>query len=309
MRRILAVGCLMHSMLWTATGCGSGAGVSFGGGPAGLGGKDESAEGSGTRPAEGNAVASESAEGGASGAASSPAEESADRPAWINGSWLTCSWGGVTTTQVEIHCVLEPSRADVEWRVVTGDGATIGPLEAGAFVLEAAAVPDAVVLISSSSGPGSAVYQVAKVLPGFDAGAGLAECLRAAGAPRSCLEQAGVPAVEAAPAEVQTIGSPTIVDGVIYYRGIEGASCTDVCAGHGGARSETVSVVGSGGTSQLCVGVSSAWGYTLVYDQYPAAAGLGCHIDPDGEAKRVLEPATDYDAKAPGVSRICACAS
>lgn len=309
MRRFLAVGYLMHSVLWTATGCGSGAGVSFGGGRTGLGGKDASADGKGTGSGDGNAVASEPAEGGASGATSSPTEDSADRPAWINGSWLTCGWGGVTTTQVEIYCALDPSRVDVEWRVVTGDGVTIGPLEAGVFVLEAAAVPDAVVLISSPGGSDSAVYPMAEVLPGFDGSVALAECLRGAGEPRSCLEQAGVTPVEAAPAEVQTIGSPTVVDGVSYYRGIEGASCTDICAGHGGPRSETVSVVGSGGTSQLCVGVSSAWGYTLVYDQYPAAAGLGCHIDPGGEAKRVVEPATDYDAKAPGVSRICACAS
>jgi hypothetical protein len=309
MRRFLAVGFLLHAVLWAVTGCGSGAGASFGGGRKGPGEKDASAEGQGTEAGDGRAAGSGSADGRASGAASSGAEEPADRPGWINGSWLTCSWGGVTATQVEVRCALDPSGADVEWRVVTADGVTSGPFEAGVFVLDAAALPDAIVLISSPATFGEALQPMAAILPGLDESSALAECLRAAGEPRACLEQAGVTSVEAAPAEGVTIGSPTIVDGVSYYLGIEGASCTDVCAGHGGPRSETRSVVGSGGTSQLCVGVSAAWGHTLVYDHYPAAAGLGCHIDPGGEAKRVVEPATDYDSKAPGVSRICACAS
>lgn len=253
-------------------------------------------------------------------------DESSDEPAWVNGSYLTCSWqSAVTPTDASIACSVKSpnggelfAKADATWQAALQDGTVLVQTSTPAgdslrtdLVLSANMLPS--VIISVVSGPSRLANPIVEILPGFDDPADLASCLNGSSTLTLCLQTVGIyiqggdPVPLPPPAPAPGLPAQRVAfNGVPYYLGDAGQSCDEVCLPAGGPRPETVTVIGTSGTAIGCVDVLSQFGFSSVYDGQTASDGVGCHVF-NGGGTRVTNPLTTHGAKSSGARRVCSC--
>ncbi len=128
--------------------------------------------------------------------------ETADVPVWMNGSYLTCSWLGVTVSgAVSVQCSAyvpnQKSVTNVHWRVFAGASEIAAATGADVtLVVPVKAFVEAVV-VADVKGAAAAPTQIAArfvdVLPGFEADGKLSACFASSAGASACLASAGVP--------------------------------------------------------------------------------------------------------------------
>lgn len=99
-----------------------------------------------------------------------------------------------------------------------------------------------------------------------------------------------------------------VVGGACWYLGLDGESCDQTCAAHGGYNSATLSYAGSGGSLANCEEVADAIGMTIgTASDAGCFAGFGCIYDVGANDRRRCSTATTSAAATTGVIRACAC--
>lgn len=249
-------------------------------------------------------------------------EGGSDEPAWVNGSYLTCTWAEVVSeSEASVGCGLHGpggevirTADDLTWQATLADGTVLATMTtfasasaSVAILLPSAVIPDVVMLVASATQ--SLTTPLIETLPGFDDPFDLASCLRGNGVVQTCLASVGIylgPAPTPGPAPVTPTYSRAVVGGVAYYLGGAGESCTEVCSGAGGIHDATVTEIGSSGSALGCVDVLAELATISVLDNQTAAEGIGCHLS-GADGLRVTTPSTTQDAKVAGAQRVCAC--
>jgi hypothetical protein len=105
--------------------------------------------------------------------------------------------------------------------------------------------------------------------------------------------------------------SGAAMEGICWYAGARGQSCTEVCALHGGVAPGAAALVGTaaqGGSAARCDEILEALGLpdAPIVARQTDGLGLGCHLYA-GTSYWLSSPAYDPDASADEALVVCGC--